>query len=128
MRRISGFTLVEILAVVAIIGILLAVAIPSYNTYVLRSNRAAAQAVMADIVNKEQLYLQTARQYGPLLTDINVTVPASVQKYYTITIATTAGSPPTFLVTATPTVLQAKDGWLTIDQDQTKNSQYPNKW
>ncbi len=127
MRRIRGFTLVELLGVVAMIGILLALAIPGYNRYVQRANRAAAQSVMSDIVNKEQIYLQTARQYG-LLTDMGYTVPSNVSQNYAITVAPAAGPPPTFLVTATPTAGQAADGWLTIDQDNTKNSQYPNKW
>jgi type IV pilus assembly protein PilE len=127
MRRIRGFTLVELIVVVAIIAILAAVAIPSYQRYTQRSNRAAAQAFMADVVNKEQLYLQTARQFGTL-TDLGITIPSQVAKFYAVTVATVPGPPPGFTVTATPSGTQASDGWLAIDQDSTKTSQYPNKW
>ncbi len=52
-----GFTFVELMITVAIIGILVAIALPSYRQYILRGNRAAAQAEMMDIANREQQFL-----------------------------------------------------------------------
>ena len=128
MRRIRGFTLIEVIIVVAIAGILLAIGIPSYQNYVIRGNRASAQSFITDLANKETLYLQTARAYG-LMTDLGVTPPSNVSKFYTVTITTSVGPPPGFLITATPVSgMQSSDGWIALDQDGTKTSQYSGKW
>lgn len=128
MRRIRGFTLIELIVVVAIVGIIAAVGFPSYQNYVRKSNRAAAQAYMANLANKETLYLQTARSYGNL-TDLGETVPSDVSKFYAVTVTTSVGPPPGFLITATPIAgMQSVDGWIALDQDGTKTSQNPGKW
>jgi type IV pilus assembly protein PilE len=131
MRRSRGFTLIEIIVVVAIIGILAAIAFPAYQNQVRKSNRAAAKSWMLGTANTEAMYLQNARAYGDLTAlGSAATAPAEVSRFYTPTIAVAAGTPPTYTITATPIsgTVQAADGWLAVDQDGTKTSQYADKW
>ncbi|RKZ45836.1 MAG: prepilin-type cleavage/methylation domain-containing protein [Gammaproteobacteria bacterium] len=64
--RLKGFTLVELMIVVAIIGILGAIAYPSYQSYVMRSKRTIAKIVLADIVEQQTKYYIENRTYGDL--------------------------------------------------------------
>jgi type IV pilus assembly protein PilE len=131
MRRSRGFTLIEIIVVVAIIGILAAIAFPSYQNQVRKSNRAAAKSWMLGVANVETQYLMQARSYGDLTAlGTAATMPNEVSKFYTATITVAAGTPPTYTITVTPVsgTIQVADGWLAIDQDGTKTSQYSEKW
>ena len=113
-RFIQGFTLIDLMIVVAIIGILTAVAFPSYRNSVIRSNRSAAQGYMMDITTRQEQYLLDTRQYfaGTAL----VPPPADVAANYAITVvANNAATPPTCLITATAIGGQASDGALTLD-------------
>ncbi len=126
MKTKNGFSLIELLVAVAIIAILAAVAIPSYQDYVIKSNRAAAQSFMMELANREKQYMLDARTYAPDIATLGVSAPADVSKHYNFGIAT-VGTPPSFTITATPfSSQQASDGPLTLGSDGTKGP--ANKW
>jgi type IV pilus assembly protein PilE len=132
-RRKSGFTLIELMIVIAIVSILVAIALPSYRSYVIRGHRSAAIAEMMSLANREQQLLIANRAYADTaaLTAAGYDLPDEVEQFYTYTVTTpavTPGSPrPTFTITFTPTGIQANDGVLTLDQAGNKGVD-PEKW
>lgn len=117
-KTATGFTLLELLIGVAIVGILSVVASSSYQTYIIKSTRSSAQATLMDIAQKQQQYLLDNRGYASSLTALNYTVPTAVSSYYNVQVSASSGPPPSFTVTATPRdgSRQTSDGALSIDQ------------
>ena len=98
-----GFTLVELMVVVAIIGILSALALPSYNRYLVRAKRTQAQSFMHSVANKQEQYMLDRRSYAADLVALNMGVPSDISQHYTITTTPDmVATPPTYTVTATP--------------------------
>lgn len=116
-RAARGFSLIELMVSVAIIGILAAIAVPSYTRYVIKTNRSAAQTYMFQLANKEEQYLLDARQYTSTKSDL-MSDPAEVSRNYTVAISNVTAN--TYTITATPTGNQlSKDtecGTLTLTQ------------
>lgn len=81
MRRNKGFTLIEVMIVVVIVGILAAVAIPNYSDYVTRSKTTEAVSALSDAKVRMEQYFQDNRYYSSDgaagSTDCGVTMPAT---------------------------------------------------
>jgi len=128
-RTSGGFTLIEVMITVVIVAILASIALPSYQQYIVRSKRSAAQAQMMDIANRQQQFLIANRSYAntTALTASGYSLPAEVSSNYSYEVTLQeAGLPPAFTITFTPIGSQVGDGNLGLTSEGVKTP--PNKW
>lgn len=113
----------------SIIAILSVFAFKYFRNAQLKSNRAAAEAFLAMVAQQEQQYFSDNRAYacypnnGGTCTDtLGLSTPSNVSSYYSVTVTTAAGPPPTFTATAAPSsgTYQQSDYTLTIDNTGAK--------
>jgi type IV pilus assembly protein PilE len=117
-----GFTLIELMITVAIVSVLATVGMGSYTTYITKSRRADAQAVLLNLAQfMERVYTEN-NTYKP--GGNNPTLPYTESpidgssKYYNLTLS--ASTATSFTLRATPKNSQAGDGFLEITNLGTK--------
>lgn len=117
MTKKKGFTLIELMIVVVIMGILAAMAYPTYQNQVMRTHRADGQAALLHLSTSMEHYYTQNHTY------VGATTPAdlghsttSPEGNYTLTISNLSAT--TYTLSATPTGAQAGDscGVLSVNQ------------
>jgi type IV pilus assembly protein PilE len=122
-RRSAGFTLIELVVVITVVGILAAVALPSYFEQVRRGHRAAAQAALLDVATRQKQFVIDRRAFAGSLAELGITAPGERSLQYSVSIeAPVDALPPTFRIVATPQGSQASDrcGVLAVDEAGTR--------
>ncbi|MGR9012100.1 MAG: type IV pilin protein [Gammaproteobacteria bacterium] len=133
-RRSTGFTLIELMVVVAIIGMLTGIAYPSYTEYVIKGKRSDAKAALLQVQIAQEKYRANTISYGTL-AQIGVSA-TSPDGYYTIAVA--GNSATAYTATATPlapfadatcgTFAINKDGKTTSLVSQTTTAKVTECW
>jgi len=125
-REQQGFTLIELMIVVAMIAILAAIALPNYRDHVTRSRVIEATSGLSDARVKMEQYFQDNRSYPT--SGCTTSSPAGANQITVMTLqnfAITCGTPTTTTYTATATGTNAMVGFVyTIAQDNTRTSTF----
>lgn len=123
-RRNLGFSLVELMVAVAIIGILAGIAIPAYREYLIKANRTAAKQYLMAVTNKQEQYLLDKREYASTLGTLGLTAPSELSGKYSCALQNVTASPPAYEALCTAEGSQSGDGDLKIDQAGTKTGKW----
>jgi type IV pilus assembly protein PilE len=121
----KGFTLVELMITVVVIGILASIALPNYTDYVRRGKAAEATSTLADLRVRMEQYFQDNRTY----LDVSVAIlapcspAAGTTKYFTYSCTTQTQN--TYTISAAPAAGQGMTGFaFSINESNVKTSTY----
>ena len=131
-RSQGGFTLIELMVVIAIVAILLTIALPGYQNQLIRGHRAAAKSEMMEIANKQQQFLLANRAYATTVVtnesmpELSYSLPDEVKTKYTLGITVDNTALPIYTLQFTAIGTQTSDGNLTLTSEGVKSP--ADKW
>jgi len=127
-ERAQAFTLIEILIVLAILGIVAAIAVPSYARYLTEVRRGDATILLTEAAGEQVRYFSEFNAYTADLRELGYSSADAVPSdagHYTLSASVDAADPSRFVLSATPVAggLQAGDtecGRFTINDNGVK--------
>lgn len=123
-----GFTLIELMITVIIIGIIAAIALPSYQEQVRKTRRTNAQADLLELAAYMERHYGENFSYTAAALPFNESPKEGDSKYYDLAISAVAAD--SFTLSATPKNAQASDrcGTMTVDETGDHTAQDNNCW
>lgn len=125
-HRNKGFSLIELMIAVVIVGILATIAVPSYQSHIIKASRAAAQTELLELASiQEKIYLNSNAYTPNMITAYNGTSAGGLGKTTGLTtdgkytLAFTGVPAQTYTITATPVAgkSQVGDGNISISEN-----------
>ncbi|MDI5890440.1 type IV pilin protein [Halomonas sp. LR5S20] len=125
-RRSAGFTLIELMIVVAVIGILAAIAYPSYTRYVQEARRTDAMSALSSVAGQLERCYTVTSDYTAASCPSGTDIPSD-EGYYLIDISATAS---TYTLTGKPQDAQSDDscGNFTLNHQGVRGADGADCW
>lgn len=125
-KKSGGFSLVELLIVIAIIGIIAAIAIPSYSSYMTKTRRIDGTSFLIEVAGEQFRFFSEYNRYATSMDELGYGTGAtadSEEGFYTLSIV--SDTPTSYVLTATPVATgpqsnDAECGSLTLNSSEQK--------
>ncbi len=129
-RQANGFTLIELMIVMVIVGILSAVAYPAYTTHLQKSRRVDAQTALLELAQYMERYYTTNGTYVGAVLPFTASPKDDATKYYNLSVSGVAMDTYTLSGVPISTSTQATDscGTLTLSQTGAKTPTTSGCW
>lgn len=128
LREIKGFSLIELLVVVAILGILAGISVPVYKGYTSKAKRADAKSALMENAQYMERYYTTHNTYNDILTPDPPDLPQIETQNSSYDLSLASADATSFTLQAVPKGSQVSDDCGTMTVNQLGNKTPANCW